>query len=174
MLTVTANVFQTELGWMAFAGNRHGMTHLTFGHETEEAALIASESFPMAVLNDLPAWWEPAQSQLIAYAAGEQVDLSSIPVDLGPATEFQQLVRERVRGLGYGETASYGDIASDVGSPGAARAVGNIMARNPIPLVIPCHRVIGSGGRLGGFSAPSGLDMKRHLLAMEQRAESLF
>lgn len=173
MLTATANVFKTELGWMAFAGNNHGMTHLTFGHTTDEAALNASEAFSSTALNVLPPWWESAENQLKAYAAGEQVDLSTIPVDLGPATEFQQLVRERVRGLGYGETSSYGAIASDVGSPGGARAVGNIMARNPIPLVIPCHRVIGSGGRLGGFSAPSGLDMKRHLLAMEQ-AESLF
>jgi methylated-DNA-[protein]-cysteine S-methyltransferase len=77
-------------------------------------------------------------------------------------------VRDQLRRIGYAKSISYGELASLAGAPGAARAVGNIMAKNPLPLVIPCHRVLAAGGRIGGFSAPAGTEMKRHLLRMEQ------
>jgi len=87
------------------------------------------------------------------------------PLDLSGATAFQRRVWLAVRDIPYGETRSYGQIARQVGSPGAARAVGRAMATNPVPIVVPCHRVIGSDGNLRGFGG--GLDLKHRLLEME-------
>ena len=86
-------------------------------------------------------------------------------LDLEGLTEFTRRVYERVARIPYGETATYGEIASDVGSHGGARAVGQAMAGNRFPLVVPCHRVISGNLAIGGFS--SGLDLKRYLLRLE-------
>ena len=88
-------------------------------------------------------------------------------IDLGWTTEFQRRVIRRCRRIPYGKTATYGQIASAAGSPGAARAVGSCMAANRFPLIVPCHRVVRSGGGIGAFSAPGGTRTKRRLLAME-------
>ena len=87
------------------------------------------------------------------------------PLDLKTATDFQRQVWAALRQIPAGQTKSYGQVAAAMGRPGAARAVGNACAANPIPLLIPCHRVLASGGRLGGFSG--GLPWKRRLLAQE-------
>ena len=82
-------------------------------------------------------------------------------------TEFQQRVLETTREIRYGETLTYGQLAARAGSPRAARAVGTVMANNRFPIVVPCHRVVGSGNGLGGFSAPQGTTLKRLLLELE-------
>jgi methylated-DNA-[protein]-cysteine S-methyltransferase len=89
----------------------------------------------------------------------------SCPVDLDGLPPFQRTVLTALRRIGRGRTISYGELAERVGKPGAARAVGNACANNPVPLWVPCHRVLASGGKLGGFSG--GLDTKRALLALE-------
>jgi methylated-DNA-[protein]-cysteine S-methyltransferase len=86
-------------------------------------------------------------------------------------TPFQQRVVETVQGIPFGQTMSYAEVAERAGSPRAARAVGNVMAQNRTPMVVPCHRVLASGGRLGGFSAPGGTEFKRRLLALENPRE---
>jgi methylated-DNA-[protein]-cysteine S-methyltransferase len=84
-------------------------------------------------------------------------------------TEFQEEVLRATLAIPYGETRSYGEIAGLVGSPRAARAVGQAEARNPMPLIIPCHRVIGSDGGMVGYGGPDGVDVKAWLLALEGR-----
>ncbi|KUG24654.1 methylated-dna--protein-cysteine methyltransferase [hydrocarbon metagenome] len=96
---------------------------------------------------------------------GEKVKFSLNVVDLSPCTEFQQSVLRAQHAIPYGSVSTYGLIAAHVGSPGGARAVGNVMAGNPFPLIIPCHRTIRSDLRLGGFQ--SGTAMKRELLKNE-------
>ena len=91
----------------------------------------------------------------------------NVPVALDAKTEFRRRVLQQCRRIPYGDTLTYAELAVAAGSPRACRAVGNIMARNRIPLVIPCHRVVGSHGSLGGYSAPSGLPMKQRLLRLE-------
>jgi methylated-DNA-[protein]-cysteine S-methyltransferase len=109
------------------------------------------------------------QRALDAYVQGREPAWPELPLEEGRLSPFARSVlgtlRERV---GFGRTTTYGRLASMCGRPGAARAVGRAMASNPWPLVVPCHRVLGSGGRLTGFSG-SGLPMKRFLLELESR-----
>lgn len=104
------------------------------------------------------------------YATGEPVDLTTIEVDLSGFTPFATRVYRECRQIRPGATLSYGELAARAGSPGAARAVGSAMARNRITLVIPCHRVVASGGKLGGYSGPQGLKLKERLLKLEREA----
>lgn len=104
------------------------------------------------------------------YASGKNVGLSNIPVTLSDRTRFQQSVLRACQRVRWGQTISYGELAAAAGSPNSARAVGNVMANNRTPLIIPCHRVLASGGRIGGFTAPGGLDTKRRLLELESAA----
>lgn len=120
---------------------------------------LARETMPP----DVSAWAE----RVIAYFEGEPVDFSLIPLDQTGLTATEQAIYAALRLVPYGETTTYGDLARRIGSPGAARAVGVAMARNPWPLIVPCHRVLAKGGALHGFSAPGGLDTKRRMLAME-------
>lgn len=106
------------------------------------------------------------QEQVVAYFAGKPTRFA-VNVDLADQTPFRQAVLEACRRIPYGKTASYADLARAAGNPGAARAVGGTMAINPIPLVIPCHRVVRSDGTAGGFSSPRGVVEKQRLLALE-------
>jgi methylated-DNA-[protein]-cysteine S-methyltransferase len=103
-----------------------------------------------------------ALRELAAYPAG---GVLACPVDLAGLPAFRRRVLTALRKVGRGQTISYGALAARVGSPGAARAVGSACANNPVPLWVPCHRVLACGGKLGGFSG--GLDVKRVLLALE-------
>jgi methylated-DNA-[protein]-cysteine S-methyltransferase len=100
----------------------------------------------------------------MAYVAGSADPLDA-PLDLEGLTAFSRQVMELVRAIPRGRTATYGDIAARAGRPGAARAVGQVMHRNPVPLFVPCHRVLGADGSLTGFAG--GLDAKRALLDLE-------
>jgi O-6-methylguanine DNA methyltransferase len=105
--------------------------------------------------------------RLVRFLDGEPVDLRDIPLALDHLSPFQQRVVAACRAIPYGATRTYGAVAAAAGSAGAARAVGQVMAGNRHPLVVPCHRVVAAGGKLGGFSAPQGLALKRRLLALE-------
>ena len=129
-------------------------------------------------------WWQspaaparlqpPAQiasviGDIARYLAGERVDFSAIAVDLGGMDDFRRSLYEALRAVGFGATTTYGALAKRLGldGPEAARDVGAAMGQNPVPIVIPCHRVLAAGGKLGGFSAPGGVATKQKLLALE-------
>ena len=101
------------------------------------------------------------------FAAGEPVDFGRVTLDTNHLTPFGRRIVTACRRIPFGQTRSYSQLAAICGSPGAARAVGQVMAKNRFPLVVPCHRVLAAGGRIGGFSAPDGLRMKRRLLSIE-------
>lgn len=107
-----------------------------------------------------------AAGELAAYFAGTRQEFT-IPCDPGPLSPFRRAVLAVVRAVPYGTTLTYGEVALRAGSPRAARAVGQVLARNPLPIVIPCHRVLAAGGRPGGYSGGAGLATKRRLLALE-------
>ena len=119
---------------------------------------------------DLPQWVILLSRDLQAYARGQAVDLNQWAgrVDLTGQPPFRRRVYQALLRVPRGETRTYGQLAAEAGSPGAARAVGNAMACNRYPLIVPCHRVVGAAGSLGGYSAPGGLSTKRLLLAVEQ------
>ncbi|QDT72774.1 methylated-DNA--[protein]-cysteine S-methyltransferase [Lacipirellula limnantheis] len=110
---------------------------------------------------------EEVLEKLRQFAAGDDVDLTPIPLSLGHLTPFQRRVVRTCRAIKRGALLSYGEVAAKAGSAGAARAVGQVMRTNRTPLIVPCHRVVAAGGKLGGFSAPQGLAMKRRLLELE-------
>lgn len=170
-----ALVGPSPLGWFAVAGNERAITCVTIGCPTEGDArnrLLQAIGDHQTSISSLV---RDAADEIARYLAGEPVDLNRLPVESGVRTPFQQRVVAALRKVGYGETLSYAELADRAGNPNAARAVGTVMSSNRIPLLIPCHRVIGARGRLGGFSAPSGIELKRALLAMESGCpDSLF
>ena len=99
--------------------------------------------------------------------AGQREDFSSIPRNIDALGAFERAVLVATSAIPWGETRAYGQIASAIGSPGAARAVGRALGANPIPIIIPCHRVLASAGRTGGFSAPGGASTKLRILEIE-------
>ena len=109
--------------------------------------------------------FEGLRERFQAYFSGNRVDFPD-ELDLSGATPFQRSVWQTARLIPYGQTRSYAWLAGQAGSPGAARAVGQALGRNPLPIIIPCHRVLASNGGLGGFSG--GLEMKRFLLNLEK------
>jgi methylated-DNA-[protein]-cysteine S-methyltransferase len=171
---ISVIAFHTKLNWMAFACEDERLHGIVFGYATESQAR-------KAVGAKLPPWireqtadevesrWVVELIELLQrFAEGEPVDFANVPLALEHLTLFGARVVEACRGIGWGRVRSYGELAAECGSPGAARAVGSVMAKNRFPLIVPCHRVLGSGGSLGGYSAPDGLKMKRRLLASEQ------
>lgn len=104
------------------------------------------------------------------YAEGEKVDFTGVPLDLGGVATLNRRAYAELLRIGYGETTTYGAIGRALGDATLARAVGTAMGRNPIPLLIPCHRVLGANGRPVGFSAPGGVTSKMKLLALEHAA----
>lgn len=172
-LSICTHVFPSELGWMALAWTDKGLIRFTFGHPSAAAAIASLDAdvdWATTRADALPKWVHELSERLASYAAGDEVRFDDVPLDLSHLTAFQRKVIAKCRQISRGKTRSYGDLAAAVGAPGAARAVGTVMAKNRFPIIIPCHRVVGAGQSLGGFSAPHGLDMKRKMLALEGHA----
>ena len=152
------------------AGTSHGGSSST-GDATPSVAGGISQAEPGNEVTLVECDWHAGlRRRLEAFAAGEPCDFADVQLALPSLTPFQQRVIAETRGIGYGQTLTYGELAARAGAPRAARAVGTVMSSNRIPILIPCHRVIASGGRLGGYSAPQGVDLKRRLLEMEAAA----
>ena len=148
----------SPIGQLLLAGSADALQVIGFPHgDKARRADIGWERY------DEP--FKKTARQLNEYFAGDRQEFE---LDLAPdGTTFQVEVLEALRGIPYGETCTYRDIAVAVGRPKAVRAVGNANGRNPLPIVIPCHRVIGSDGSLTGFGG--GIEAKRYLLELEQQ-----
>ncbi|MGQ9576534.1 MAG: methylated-DNA--[protein]-cysteine S-methyltransferase [Thermoguttaceae bacterium] len=160
-------MFRTRLGWMALLGRGSAVLQLTFGQGSARAAIAALDPRLLKTAQRLP--WNPRLiRRLRAYASGKPVQFDDVAIDPGPLTPFQRRVIACCRAIPWGTTLTYGQLAAKAGFPGAARAVGNCMAANRLPLIVPCHRVVGADGRLRGYSGPGGQGMKRRLLQLEE------
>ncbi|MBN2474872.1 MAG: methylated-DNA--[protein]-cysteine S-methyltransferase [Pirellulales bacterium] len=159
-------VAPSRLGWIALIGAGKTLKQLTFGHASSRAAIRALDPGLRAAAE--PGDWN---AQLVRrlqdYASGQPVDFRDVRIDTQGLTAFQRRVTAQCRKIAYGEVRTYGRLAALAGSPRAARAVGNCMAANRFPLIVPCHRVLPASGRPGAFSAPGSTAMKQRLLAME-------
>jgi methylated-DNA-[protein]-cysteine S-methyltransferase len=160
------STFRSPLGWIAILGSSGTLKALSFGHRSAEAAVKALD--PRLVAGARRCRWnEKLVRRLQAYASGRADDFRDVAADAGPKTEFQARVIRACRQIPCGETLTYSELAVAAGYPGAARAVGNCMAANRIPLVIPCHRVMGADRRPRGYSGPGGVKTKLRLLELE-------
>lgn len=155
---------QTGFGWVGIAWSEQGLVALTLPQPTKAEALsrLPGSGEPGATVPGFGV--DSLVDKLRRYFEGEAVGYDE-PLDPNIGTDFQRRVWAATRAIPRGQTRTYGQIARQVGSPGAARAVGQSMARNPWPIVVPCHRVLGSDGSLTGFGG--GVDMKRRMLEME-------
>jgi len=157
--------FTTDMGWVGILGSVKGLRNTTLPQPSaQEAQQLLGD------LNDAT-WTQHFFDDLIQrlkiYFGGHRVTFPD-QLDLSGATTFQRQVWEITRLISYGETRSYAWVAEQIGQPGAVRAVGQALGKNPLPIIIPCHRVIASNGKLGGFSG--GMEMKKHLLSLEAAA----
>ena len=167
-LRLSLSLFETEIGWFGLLGGPRGVSRLTFGQATP---IEVREAFGDDVAES--DWSPKLRQRLEQYAAGRDVDFADVEViRLRPLRPFQQRVVEAVRAIPRGETTTYGEVAKRVGSPGAARAVGTVMSTNLVPIIVPCHRVVGSAGGLGGFSAAGGVRTKQWMLDLESKHTS--
>jgi len=161
-------LFDTDLGVCGVAWSERGLARF----QLPEADKRATERRLRLRAADSRAEAPPAQiAEAIAdvqrYMAGERVDFSAIALDLAGVAPFYVEIYAAARRVGWGETATYGELARQAGAPGAARAVGQAMARNPVAVIIPCHRILASGNKVGGFSAFGGTVSKQRLLGLE-------
>jgi len=156
-------VVATGFGWMGAVRTEKGLRFLTLPQPSRKAALAALGGLLAGAVEDAAAFGD-LPSLLQRYFHGEPVSFSS-EIDFGNATSFQRDVWIATKAIPYSETRSYSWIAKQTGRPRACRAVGNALAKNPLPIVVPCHRVIAGDGGLGGFGG--GLEMKRRLLSLE-------
>ena len=164
------SLFESRSGWGAVVSGMAGIREvlLPFGWETR-AKLVASLAaiFPWAADARPDAVSDEAAARLTRYFRGEAVDFTDLPLDLSPFTPFQAAVYRVVAAIPYGKVMTYREVAIAAGNPGAARGIGGAMARNPVPVIIPCHRVVGSSGSMTGYSAPGGITSKLWLLRLE-------
>jgi len=159
------HVFETALGTAAIAWNEAGVTRFNLPGPKETATNRLGGATPAEPPPHIAAVVEQARR----YFAGERVGFEDIGLDLSGAEPFRCAIYQALRKVGFGETVTYGELAKSVGAnePQAAQDVGVAMARNPVPLIIPCHRVLAAGGKLGGFSAPGRTETKEKMLALE-------
>ena len=161
------SIYQTPAGFGALAANDAALVahHLPFGATSAAAALeLVAEIHPLAKKES--SLTRSGAALLVRYFAGEPV-LFDLPLELDQFTEFRQAVYRMVAGIPYGTALSYAEVAAACGCPKGARAIGGAMAGNPLPVLIPCHRVVGVSGVMTGFTAPGGVASKRELLLME-------
>lgn len=164
-------LFETAIGWCGVVWSPRGLTAIRLpGENAASTRRAIATASPSATEATPPSTVAEAVRQMTALLAGQPAGLEHIQLDMTRVPVFHRRVYEVARRIGPGSVWTYGDVARAVGSAGAARAVGRALGRNPFPIVVPCHRVVAAGGRLGGFSAPGGVTVKQRLLEIEGAA----
>jgi methylated-DNA-[protein]-cysteine S-methyltransferase len=159
-------VWSTAWGPMGGVAGAAGLQAIVLPHyQADELAQLLAWEHPGSARDEGP--FALVIELTRKYFNGLPVDFSGVPCDLPGEKAFAGIVLRACRRIAYGQTTTYGQMAKEMGRPEASRAVAGALAKNPLPLVVPCHRVTQSGGGLGGFSAPGGVDVKRRMLALE-------
>lgn len=162
-------VFETVSGFCGMAWSSAGITCFRLPTKTAEAAeRLLLRKIPDAEPGTPFGQVSEAVAAVKRYFQGEKTDFSGLALDLGAQDPFFRQIYDALRAVEWGHTTTYGALAKELGAgPEAARDVGQAMAKNPVPLIIPCHRVLAAGGKIGGFSAPGGSVAKAHMLELE-------
>lgn len=162
-MTLKYRIIDTAFGYVGIAATEKGIATITLPFETEEEVMISlGEKLSNGDLD--PELLPDLTGRIIEYFTGENVSFDD-ELDITSASEFQKKVWQAARLIPYGETRSYLWVATQAGNPRASRAAGRALGRNPLPIIIPCHRVIAGNGGMGGFTG--GIEMKMRLLALE-------
>ena len=163
-------IFKTKWGYFGLAGTKSAICRT-------ELPLPVLDNIKSQLLKNIPearvdkSYLKNLQQKIVAYFEGERVDFGpDIPVAFDGFHGFSCKVLTACRQTGFGRTITYAGLAKKLHRPKAGRAVGNALAKNPLPLIIPCHRVIRSDGKLGGFTAPGGIKLKKRLLLHEKHS----
>jgi methylated-DNA-[protein]-cysteine S-methyltransferase len=161
-------LFDTAIGPCGLAWSEQGVTHV----QLAEASRSSTEQRLRSRAGNVPADTPPPPigrviADICRYLDGHKVDFRTVSLDLGQVEPFHRRIYDAARTIGWGETATYGDLARLAGASGAAREVGRAMSQNPAPIIVPCHRILAKGNKFGGFSAFGGVDAKARLLALE-------
>ncbi|MDQ4093328.1 MAG: methylated-DNA--[protein]-cysteine S-methyltransferase [Actinomycetota bacterium] len=162
-------LFDTAMGRCGIAWSARGIIGVQLPEVNEDATRrgILRRCLDVAEASPPPAVQQVIDG-IVALLDGEIVDLSTIELDMDRVPPFHRRVYQVARTLAPGETMTYGEIAAQLGSPGSARAVGQALARNPFAIIVPCHRVLAAGDKIGGFSAHGATTTKLRLLAVER------
>ncbi|MEI2298453.1 methylated-DNA--[protein]-cysteine S-methyltransferase [Ensifer sp. MJa1] len=162
-------IFGTAAGYCGIAWNDVGITRFQLPTRAAEATeRLLLRRLPAAEASQPPTEIRQAADAVQRYFEGAEVDFSGFTVDLDGQDEFFRRIYAAARQLRWGQTTTYGALAKELGAgPEAARDVGQAMAKNPVSLIIPCHRVLAAGGKIGGFSAPGGSTTKTRMLELE-------
>lgn len=168
---LTYQLFETALGWLGIAWSENGIA----GIQTPDSDRDATERRLKRRFADRhlePATVTPpairaAMDLLMRYAEGEAVTFDALALDLSGAPDFNRDIYRVASELRYGETVTYGELARRAGHEGLARETGKALGENPVPIIVPCHRIVAAGGKIGGFSAPGGSRTKVRLLTLE-------
>jgi methylated-DNA-[protein]-cysteine S-methyltransferase len=162
-------IFETAGGYCGVAWNDVGITRFQLPTKSATATeRLLLRRLPGAAPGTPTPDVQAAVLAVNRYFAGEKTDFSAVKLDLGEQSEFFAAIYAAARRLAWGRTTTYGALAKELGAgPEAARDVGQAMAKNPVALIIPCHRVLAAGGKVGGFSAPGGATAKARMLELE-------
>lgn len=155
-------IFKTKAGWVGILGSPSGLQRTTLPQSSKENVMTALE---IDDARQNRRFFQDLIQRIKHYFNGQQVEFHD-KLDISKATPFQRTVWRAARKIPYGETRRYGWLAQHAGKPSAARAVGQALGKNPLPIIVPCHRVIYSNGGLGGFTG--GLAVKKRLLILEK------
>ena len=162
-------LFHTSIGVCGVAWSGRGIAGVQLPEGGEDATRARMRRrFPGALEASPPPEVRRAIDGVVALLRGEPSALETVPLDMAEVPPFERRVYEVARTIPPGATLSYGEVAARLGTPGAARDVGQALGRNPFAIVVPCHRVMAAGGKLGGFSARGGVSTKRRLLSVER------
>jgi len=165
-------IFLTAWGWAGFAADQKSLRILVLPEERKEDVLCKiKETIVDNNIKEENNGFEKLIQKIKEYFTGKKIKFSNWQLNLDNYTNFQKKILKIVRKIPYGETRSYKWVAQTAGYPRAYRAVGNTMRNNPIPLIIPCHRVIKSNGMLGGFSGKEGIALKRKMIDLESEGK---
>jgi methylated-DNA-[protein]-cysteine S-methyltransferase len=179
MATTDYALFETAIGACAIAWGPRGILGVQLPEDSEAATRTRlRRRFPQPHESPPSADVGSVIDQIVMLLRGEAMDLSEVRLDMGGIAPFNARVYEIARKIPPGETRTYGEIARELGVPDKAREVGHALGKNPFPIIVPCHRVLGADGKAGGFSAPGGVDTKLRMLSIERArvggAPSLF
>jgi len=167
--TVKYTIFETKWGYFGLAAIENSLlrTHLPYS-ELEKVETRLLENLPMPHFDK--GLFKMLQQQITAYFEGTYENFGKdVPIITAGFSPFAASVLTACRDISFGQTISYGQLAKKVGRPRAARAIGRALAKNPLPLIIPCHRVICANGKIGGFSAAGGIRLKKRMLELEHQ-----